>query len=205
MLFLSSSVYSLVVYDVSQVHVLWSGSACTHQQSRCDWPSQFTGKFYCRRYDRIKFLMEFSPCTLVGDIHINVSSIWKDGTQGLHCYLVLSSNTLQARHSPYPIWSLHLSPSCVKTYSFCWPGKQNWVAFCQGKVEGGFRGRTNKLVDGCYSFWQVCPSHFSCSRWKKLFNLLDLYWRFVPWPQKSRELHWTILAGSVTMASKSST
>ena len=21
-------------------------------------------------------------------------------------------------------------------------------------MEGGFRGRTNKLVDGCYSFWQ---------------------------------------------------
>ncbi|KAG0564595.1 hypothetical protein KC19_8G123800 [Ceratodon purpureus] len=30
----------------------------------------------------------------------------------------------------------------------------NWVVFCQGKVEGGFRGRTNKLVDGCYSFRQ---------------------------------------------------
>ena len=24
----------------------------------------------------------------------------------------------------------------------------------QGWVEGGFMGRTNKLVDGCYSFWQ---------------------------------------------------
>ena len=24
----------------------------------------------------------------------------------------------------------------------------------QGTVEGGFMGRTNKLVDGCYSFWQ---------------------------------------------------
>lgn len=33
----------------------------------------------------------------------------------------------------------------------------NWVVFRQG-VEGGFQGRTNKLVDGCYSFWQggVC-------------------------------------------------
>jgi len=27
--------------------------------------------------------------------------------------------------------------------------------FRQG-VECGFQGRTNKLVDGCYSFWQVC-------------------------------------------------
>ncbi len=22
------------------------------------------------------------------------------------------------------------------------------------RYEGGFQGRTNKLVDGCYSFWQ---------------------------------------------------
>ena len=24
----------------------------------------------------------------------------------------------------------------------------------QMRYEGGFQGRTNKLVDGCYSFWQ---------------------------------------------------
>ncbi|XP_057464122.1 protein farnesyltransferase subunit beta-like isoform X1 [Actinidia eriantha] len=29
----------------------------------------------------------------------------------------------------------------------------DWVVFRQG-LEGGFQGRTNKLVDGCYSFWQ---------------------------------------------------
>ena len=29
-----------------------------------------------------------------------------------------------------------------------------WAAQRQGSVEGGFNGRTNKLVDGCYSFWQ---------------------------------------------------
>ena len=29
-----------------------------------------------------------------------------------------------------------------------------WAAGCQGLLEGGFMGRTNKLVDGCYSFWQ---------------------------------------------------
>ncbi|XP_065878324.1 protein farnesyltransferase subunit beta isoform X2 [Euphorbia lathyris] len=32
-------------------------------------------------------------------------------------------------------------------------GLTDWVVFRQG-VEGGFQGRTNKLVDGCYSFWQ---------------------------------------------------
>ncbi|KAH0929332.1 hypothetical protein HID58_015059, partial [Brassica napus] len=30
----------------------------------------------------------------------------------------------------------------------------NWVVHRQG-VEMGFQGRTNKLVDGCYTFWQV--------------------------------------------------
>lgn len=29
----------------------------------------------------------------------------------------------------------------------------DWLVFRQG-WEGGFQGRTNKLVDGCYSFWQ---------------------------------------------------
>lgn len=29
-----------------------------------------------------------------------------------------------------------------------------WTANRQCKLEGGFQGRTNKLVDGCYSFWQ---------------------------------------------------
>ncbi|XP_058805453.1 protein farnesyltransferase subunit beta [Phymastichus coffea] len=29
-----------------------------------------------------------------------------------------------------------------------------WVVNKQMRLEGGFEGRTNKLVDGCYSFWQ---------------------------------------------------
>eukprot|EP00238_Polyblepharides_amylifera_P005133 CAMPEP_0196596958 /NCGR_PEP_ID=MMETSP1081-20130531/88757_1 /TAXON_ID=36882 /ORGANISM="Pyramimonas amylifera, Strain CCMP720" /LENGTH=417 /DNA_ID=CAMNT_0041922175 /DNA_START=128 /DNA_END=1378 /DNA_ORIENTATION=+ len=29
-----------------------------------------------------------------------------------------------------------------------------WAVLRQGSPEGGFMGRTNKLVDGCYSFWQ---------------------------------------------------
>uniref|UniRef100_H2Z533 Protein farnesyltransferase subunit beta n=1 Tax=Ciona savignyi TaxID=51511 RepID=H2Z533_CIOSA len=29
-----------------------------------------------------------------------------------------------------------------------------WVVNRQMSLEGGFQGRTNKLVDGCYSFWQ---------------------------------------------------
>lgn len=30
----------------------------------------------------------------------------------------------------------------------------SWLVNRQMSLEGGFQGRTNKLVDGCYSFWQ---------------------------------------------------
>ncbi|KAG4095708.1 terpenoid cyclases/Protein prenyltransferase [Neocallimastix lanati (nom. inval.)] len=30
-----------------------------------------------------------------------------------------------------------------------------WLTSCQMRLEGGFQGRVNKLVDGCYSFWQA--------------------------------------------------
>lgn len=32
--------------------------------------------------------------------------------------------------------------------------QENWLLHRQMKFEGGFQGRTNKLVDSCYSFWQ---------------------------------------------------
>ena len=33
-------------------------------------------------------------------------------------------------------------------------GQKRWLLRMQTQMEGGFRGRTNKLVDACYSFWQ---------------------------------------------------
>jgi len=35
------------------------------------------------------------------------------------------------------------------------PCPQRWVVNRQMRFEGGFQGRCNKLVDGCYSFWQA--------------------------------------------------
>lgn len=32
--------------------------------------------------------------------------------------------------------------------------QEHWLLQRQMKLEGGFQGRTNKLVDSCYSFWQ---------------------------------------------------
>uniref|UniRef100_A0A7S1DBW7 Prenyltransferase alpha-alpha toroid domain-containing protein n=1 Tax=Cyclophora tenuis TaxID=216820 RepID=A0A7S1DBW7_CYCTE len=34
------------------------------------------------------------------------------------------------------------------------PALRGWLVRRQMSYEGGFQGRSNKLVDGCYSFWQ---------------------------------------------------
>lgn len=34
------------------------------------------------------------------------------------------------------------------------PAFSRWIVNRQMRFEGGFQGRTNKMVDGCYSFWQ---------------------------------------------------
>ncbi|CAN7136288.1 protein farnesyltransferase subunit beta [Brassica rapa] len=45
----------------------------------------------------------------------------------------------------------------------------NWVVHRQG-VEMGFQGRTNKLVDGCYTFWQAAP----CVLLQRFFSSQDM-------------------------------
>uniref|UniRef100_A0A915LAL1 Protein farnesyltransferase subunit beta n=1 Tax=Romanomermis culicivorax TaxID=13658 RepID=A0A915LAL1_ROMCU len=46
------------------------------------------------------------------------------------------------------------------------PKLMKWVSYKQMSFEGGFQGRTNKLVDACYSFWQgaVFPLLYSLNR-----------------------------------------
>lgn len=39
----------------------------------------------------------------------------------------------------------------ISAFHFHW---QRWIVNRQMRLEGGFQGRTNKLVDACYSFWQ---------------------------------------------------
>lgn len=54
-----------------------------------------------------------------------------------------------------------------------------WIVNRQMQLEGGFQGRTNKLVDGCYSFWQggAFPLiHAILSKEGNVFN--SNYWLF---------------------------
>lgn len=58
-----------------------------------------------------------------------------------------------------PVYNIHCSIPFVmvtmnKLFKCDFLLYQDWLVFRQGK-ECGFQGRTNKLVDGCYSFWQV--------------------------------------------------
>ncbi|KAH6574527.1 hypothetical protein BASA60_005434 [Batrachochytrium salamandrivorans] len=51
-----------------------------------------------------------------------------------------------------------------------------WVCARQMPLEGGFNGRTNKLVDGCYSFWQGgIVSLIEMHRSKKLGRQVNIF------------------------------
>ncbi|TNN27522.1 Protein farnesyltransferase subunit beta [Liparis tanakae] len=45
------------------------------------------------------------------------------------------------------LWSCEINRATLKA--------TRWVVSRQMRFEGGFQGRCNKLVDGCYSFWQA--------------------------------------------------
>jgi hypothetical protein len=47
------------------------------------------------------------------------------------------------------------SPHCCQSHRIDLEGQRRWLLHMQTRQEGGFRGRTNKLVDSCYSYWQV--------------------------------------------------
>ncbi|KAL4859002.1 Protein farnesyltransferase subunit beta [Chlorella vulgaris] len=57
-------------------------------------------------------------------------------------------------HGGYTFCGLAAAVLLGKAQALDLDGLLRWAVRCQGQVEGGFMGRTNKLVDGCYSFWQ---------------------------------------------------
>ncbi|XP_014203679.1 protein farnesyltransferase subunit beta [Copidosoma floridanum] len=57
-------------------------------------------------------------------------------------------------HGGYAYCGLAALVLLGKTEVFNLPAFTRWIVNRQMRLEGGFQGRTNKLVDGCYSFWQ---------------------------------------------------
>ena len=57
-------------------------------------------------------------------------------------------------HGGYTFCGLAAAVLCDGARGLDLPELLHWLCMRQGAVEGGFNGRTNKLVDGCYSFWQ---------------------------------------------------
>ncbi|XP_011707188.1 PREDICTED: protein farnesyltransferase subunit beta isoform X2 [Wasmannia auropunctata] len=57
-------------------------------------------------------------------------------------------------HGGYAYCALAALVMLGKTELCQLPELLRWIVNKQMRLEGGFQGRTNKLVDGCYSFWQ---------------------------------------------------
>ncbi|KAK8735797.1 hypothetical protein OTU49_005318 [Cherax quadricarinatus] len=60
------------------------------------------------------------------------------------------------------------------------PALLRWAVNRQMRFEGGFQGRTNKLVDGCYSFWQggLFPILHTLLTQEDAVNISAEHWMF---------------------------
>lgn len=82
-------------------------------------------------------------------------------------------------HGGYAFCALAALVLLGKTHFCSLKSLLRWIVNKQMRLEGGFQGRTNKLVDGCYSFWQggAFPLiHAILTKEEKAFN--SEYWLF---------------------------
>jgi protein farnesyltransferase subunit beta len=87
----------------------------------------------------------------IADYLSSCQSVWEGGfggeqgaeAHGGYTFCAVASLQLFHVQSPSSFWLLDSMESCAA-----------WLAQRQMSYEGGFSGRINKLVDGCYSFWQ---------------------------------------------------
>ncbi|XP_076759305.1 farnesyl transferase beta subunit [Xylocopa sonorina] len=82
-------------------------------------------------------------------------------------------------HGGYAFCGLAALVLLGKPHFCCLKSFLRWAVNRQMRLEGGFQGRTGKLVDGCYSFWQggAFPLiHTILTMQNKVFN--SAYWLF---------------------------
>jgi len=65
----------------------------------------------------------------------------------------IAAGPFMEAHGGYAFCGLAAMTILGKCDKFNLPMLTQWLVHRQMAVEGGFQGRTNKLVDGCYSFW----------------------------------------------------
>lgn len=66
----------------------------------------------------------------------------------------LGASPGEEAHGGYTFCGLAAMVLLGKVHLLNVPRLADWLSHRQMQVHGGFQGRTNKLVDGCYSFWQ---------------------------------------------------
>ncbi|XP_003705898.1 farnesyl transferase beta subunit [Megachile rotundata] len=82
-------------------------------------------------------------------------------------------------HGGYTFCALAALVLLGKTHFCSLKSLLRWIVNKQMRLEGGFQGRTNKLVDACYSFWQGGSFpliHAILTKEEKAFN--SDYWLF---------------------------
>ena len=92
------------------------------------------------------------PCTASCTLHSFDATCWRSlcvGVQG-----GLGGEPGNEAHGGYTYCGVAALALLGKVDALDVVRLEAWLAQRQAPVEGGFNGRTNKLTDGCYSFWQ---------------------------------------------------
>lgn len=93
-----------------------------------------------------------------------LTNIYSDALFDNSAEWIISCQTYEGGFSGSPGHEAHGGYAFCALAALCLLSKENlcdiksllrWTVNRQMRLEGGFQGRTNKLVDGCYSFWQA--------------------------------------------------
>ena len=140
------------------------------------------GSYHIHDHGEIDIRCSFIAVLLSSLLHITNPLI----TENIADFIV-SCQTFEGGISPFPAMEAHGGYTYCGVAALSLLGKLEklnlkkllfWLINCQTEF-GGFCGRTNKLVDSCYSFWQASSFHI-------IQEYLDLLY---PKPESSKNDH----------------
>ena len=139
------------------------------------YQSSFPGSFQvheCGESDLRACYCAISVCSI---LDIDNPDIYKGVSEN-----IAQCQTFEGGLGPEPFCEAHGGYSFCGIATLCLMGKLNvidtdrfvhWLTNRQMSSEGGFQGRTNKLVDSCYSFWQGSVFNMLLNNDKSKFSI----------------------------------
>jgi protein farnesyltransferase subunit beta len=160
MVSLYASILSLVILDLEELNQQVNVKGVEEFMWGCRGP--LPGSFYIHENGEIDIRCSYIAILVSKLLGINRLEL----LEGIPAY-VRSCQTFEGGIAPYPNMEAHGGYTFCGVAAMALLGRLEdlelkklvfWLSNCQTEY-GGFCGRTNKLVDSCYSFWQSASLH----------------------------------------------